>query len=114
MPSSYICRHCYCPQTKNAKVIFLHMSVSHSVHGGGDGGLHPGEGSTSRVGRVCIQGVGWADPHPPSDTTGYGQRAGGTHPTGMHSCFRKIYITTSFSTPNKYYFENGKCDLSKF
>ena len=36
---------------------------------------------------VCIQ-VGWADPTPPppSDTTGYGQRAGGTHPTGMHSC----------------------------
>ena len=27
--------------------------------------------------------------HPPSlvDTTGYGQQAGGTHPTGMHSCF---------------------------
>ena len=21
-----------------------------------------------------------------SDTTGYGRRAGGTHPTGMHSC----------------------------
>ena len=23
---------------------------------------------------------------PPSDTTGYGRRAGGTHPTEMHSC----------------------------
>ena len=23
---------------------------------------------------------------PPADTTGYGQQAGGTHPTGMHSC----------------------------
>ena len=41
------------------------------------GGLHPGRGSASR-------GV-WADP-PPSDTVEYGQRAGGTHPTGMHSC----------------------------
>ena len=26
---------------------------------------------------------GWADP--PWDITGYGQQAGGTHPTGMHS-----------------------------
>ena len=45
-----------------------------STRGGGGvstsgGGLHPG--------------VGLADP---PDTTGYGQRAGGTHPTGMHSC----------------------------
>ena len=24
---------------------------------------------------------------PPADTTGYGQQAGCTHPTGMHSCF---------------------------
>ena len=29
---------------------------------------------------------GWAD-RPQSDTMGYGQRAGGTHPTGMHPCF---------------------------
>ena len=33
------------------------------------GGLHPGTGRP-----------------PPRDTTGYGQQAGGTHPTGMHSC----------------------------
>ena len=26
-------------------------------------------------------------PLPPSDTSGYGQRAGGTHRTGMHTCF---------------------------
>ena len=45
--------------------------------GGGGGsasrwkrGLHPGG-----IGRT-----------PPSDTMGYGQQAGGTHPTGMHSC----------------------------
>ena len=24
---------------------------------------------------------------PPPDTTGYGQQVGGTHRTGMHSCF---------------------------
>ena len=40
----------YRPQTKFAKVIFLHLSVGHSVH---RGCLHPGG--------VCIQG-GWADP----------------------------------------------------
>ena len=36
-----------------------------------------------RGGGVCIQGV--EDPRP-LDTMGYGQRAGGTHPTEMHSC----------------------------
>ena len=42
---------------------------------GEEDGLHPGwRGSAS--------GWGWSDP--PSDTTGYGQRAGGMHPTGMH------------------------------
>ena len=52
------------------------------------GGLHLGSlppggvGSASRGGGVCIQGgLG----RPPWDTTGYGQKAGGTHPTGMHS-----------------------------
>ena len=43
-----------------------------------------GVGSVSR--RVCIRGLGgWTDSLP-SDTMGYGQRASGTHPTGMHSC----------------------------
>ena len=26
------------------------------------------------------------------DTTGYGQGAGGTHPTGMHSCFFDVFV----------------------
>ena len=30
----------YCPQTKLAKVMFLHLSVSHSVHGGGSASVH--------------------------------------------------------------------------
>ena len=37
-------------------------------------------------------GGGWADP--PSDTMGYGKCAGGTHPTGMHSCFIFYEIIT--------------------
>ena len=49
--------------------MFLHLSVIHSVHEG-----------------VCIRGS-WGRPLTPSDTTGHGQRAGGTHPTGMHYCF---------------------------
>ena len=58
-----------------------------------EGGLHPGgglpKGSASRRG-VCIQGSlqpgEWTYPSK-SDTTGYSQRAGGMHPTQMHSCF---------------------------
>ena len=47
-------------------------------------GLHPG-------GRgFCLQGVCIHGGLPPGgdtwDTMGYGQEAGGTHPTGMHSC----------------------------
>ena len=58
--------------------------VCHSV----GGGLHPGV-SASRG--VCIRGFyiqrGLDRPPTPADTTGYGQRAGGTHPIGMHSSF---------------------------
>ena len=44
-----------------------------------EGGLHPGKGLHPEL------GLG----RPPSDiwdTTGYGQQAGSTHPTGMHTC----------------------------
>ena len=44
-------------------------------------------GTASRVvciGGICSRGVGQI---PQSDTTGYGQRVGGSYPTGMHSCF---------------------------
>ena len=49
----------YRPQTKFEKVMFLHLSVSHSVHGGCLG-LCPGGGSLSRgisVQGVSVQGV---------------------------------------------------------
>ena len=60
------------------KVMFLHLSVSHSVHGKGYlplglRGVHP-TGHT----------------HPPMVELAI--EADGTHPTGMHSCFYIILI----------------------
>ena len=58
--------------------MFPQACVVPSVRGGilhpGGGGLHPG---------------GWTDS--PSDTTGYGHRAGGVHPIGMHSCSQYFF-----------------------
>ena len=72
-----------------AKVMFLHLSVSHSVHTGG--GCLP----------QCM--LGYTPPQsrhlPGADTPyavhagRYGQQAGGTHP-GMHTCFQFIYIVS--------------------
>ena len=77
--------------------MFLHVSVSHSVHGGGASkptprgeveslaggclGLYPG-------GKLMGLARGVSSPPrqtpPPKQTT---TTAGGTHPTGIHSCF---------------------------
>ena len=64
--------------------------VCHSVRGVAGfedhmtrGDLHPG---VSAFRGVAPRGF-WADPLPDTwDTTGYGQQAGGNHPTGMLSC----------------------------
>ena len=51
-------------------------------------GLHPG-GLHLRVEGSASKGVGRTpSPHPRDrwDTTGYGQQAGGMHPTGIYSC----------------------------
>ena len=55
------------------KVIFSQALSLCPMEGGG---LHPG-------------GLGRP---PPSDTTRYGQRADGTHPTGMHSCLEQYSL----------------------
>ena len=78
-------RSFYRPQTKFAKVMFSQMSVCPQ------GGLCPGEVSVQGglcwervlcLGGLCPRGVsGWVF------VRGGGLRAGGTHPTGMHSCF---------------------------
>ena len=72
--------HFYRPLTKFAKVLFSQEGGLHpgrSLYQGG--GLHPGGAQT---------------PPPPSNTTGYGQRAGSTHPTGMHSCLLNVFLTS--------------------
>ena len=49
----------------------------------------PGLGRSPR----CRPSLGWSD-IPPRSTTGYDQQAGGTHPTGMHTCFY-IFLVAS-------------------
>ena len=70
----------YHPQTKFAKVMFSQTS--------GSGGAHP-PGQTPPAQRMLgytpLPNACWDTP-PLMDTTGCGQQAGGTHPTGMHSC----------------------------
>ena len=59
-----------------------------------EGSRHPGVGGLHPRGSA-LGGSALGGPHPEwglgrlplSDTTVYGQRAGGTHPTGMHPCF---------------------------
>ena len=95
----------YRPQRKFAKVMFLHMSVSHSVHRGGCLGPGPGGrlGGLPGDGGVQAQALGvWACPgpdpggvypsmhwgrHPPQMAT----VADGMHPTRMHSCLYNFY-----------------------
>ena len=94
--------HIYRPQTKFAKVMFLHLSVSPFVHRvvvvhpppdryTPQAGTPPWA-DTPRAGtppgRYTPLGRHPLDRHPPRQVHPRdGQWAGGTHPTGMHSCF---------------------------
>ena len=95
-----------------AKVIFLHLSVIHSVHGGegvclsacwdttpprpgrhplGPGRHPPGSGRHPQTRQTPPDQVDPPGPgrHPPGKhTPAYGLPAAGTHPTGMHSCWQ--------------------------
>ena len=89
--------HIYRPQRSCVKVIFLHLSVILFT----GGCAWQGACMTGRVwqgvcvaGGMCARGHVWQwgafHARPPPDTTRYGQWAGGTHPTGMHTsdfCF---------------------------
>ena len=74
------------PARSCGKVMFLHLSVSHSVHGGGVlcPSMHHrshdwGEVSVLEGGGSLSRGVLVRE-------TPLRYRTGGTHPTGMHSC----------------------------
>ena len=105
----------YRPQLSCDKVMFLHLSVSHSVHGGRGvcptpsldladppsgcrppcppGCISPWVGRNPPVGQthphadtpLDADPLDWADPPQ------YSPQAGGTHPTGMHTCKRIIW-----------------------
>ena len=105
------------------KVIFLHLSVIHSVHRGVclsacwdttplGSDTPPKPGRPTRPGRPpwtrqTSPGPGRPPQirHPPGpgrpprkQTPAHGLRAAGTHPTGMHSCFE---------CRNTFYYKNG-------
>ena len=67
---------CVCPQGVSAP---LHAGI----HFPGTSGRHPPRADTP-LGRHPP----WADTPSAQCMLGYGQQAGGTHPTGMHSCSR--------------------------
>ena len=90
----------YRPQRSYSKVMFLHLSVI--LFTGGVSASSPGQvpWADTPLGRHPL----WADTPTPGQTPpaqyilihtpsqcmlGYGQQAGGTHPTGMHSCWCK-------------------------
>ena len=82
------------PPTNEAcgKVMFLHLSVilfrgCIPACSGWGRGVHPPPRQTSPPGRHTPPGQTPRSDAPLSNNTGYGQQAGGTHPTGMHSCF---------------------------
>ena len=100
---------CYRPQQSWAKVIFSQACVKNSVHRGGGclpqcmlGYIPPtGPGTPPRPGTPLSRHPPrpgtpppWgrhppgADTPPGKHTAAYGQRAAGTHPTRMHSCFK--------------------------
>ena len=69
-----------------AKVIFLHLSVI--LFTGGSASVHAGIPPPPRPGTLPDQAHTPQTRHPPgTEHAGrYGQRADGTHPTGMQSC----------------------------
>ena len=72
--------------------MFLRLSVSHFVHSGGVPGQVPPRPGTPPQDQVHSPGTRytpWDQVHPPGAVHAgrYGQQAGGTHPTGMYSCY---------------------------
>ena len=91
----------YRPQRSWAKVIFLQASVILSTGGVSasvDAGIPPPRsrhppGSRHPGSRHPPEQTPTGADTPPKETPAYGQRAAGTHPTGMHSCLFKFWRT---------------------
>ena len=102
--------HNYRPQTKFGARLYFHNRVSFcsSVHEGEGGrgcwlgfsACITGHMSESRGGSASMRG-GLPQKRglqtPSSDTTGYSQQAGSTHPIGMHFCLR---VVSRYIIPN--------------
>ena len=84
--------------------MFLHLSVSHSAHVGGVSASGSGGCTSGSSGGVSTTPLGQTHPsntapqtdtHTPRDippSVETATEAGGTHPTGMHSCFHLSII----------------------
>ena len=96
------------------KVMFLHLSVSHSIHGdvrgygsgvcvSGSGGVYNPSGHTppchtswphTSLGHTPRHPSGHTpSPGPTQPPPHYGEQPGGTHPTGMLSCFNFFFFS---------------------
>ena len=68
------------------KVMFLHLFLSYSVHGGCLADISQAHSS------LCKQPPDrhppWPDTPPRQTPSGIATEAGSTHPTGMNSCFK--------------------------
>ena len=74
-------RHCYLPQTKFAKVMFLHLSVSHSVNGGWVSASVQNRPHWAQTPPGSRNPPGSQNPFCTVHAGRYGQQVGSTHPT---------------------------------
>ena len=80
--------HFYHPQRSCSKVMFLHLSVSHSVHRGLSATRPQADTpKADPLGRHPL----WAYTPLAQCMLGYSQQASGTHPTGMQTCFFRTF-----------------------
>ena len=104
----------YRPQTKFAKVMFLHLSVI-LFTGGVPGQVHPSGRYTPRQVNPPAGTPGQVPQGrytPEHCITGYGQQASRTHPTGMNSCIDWcLWFSNILSNASTDNFDSGSVVL---